>query len=459
MCGIVGGYGDRVEAGVQALIHRGPDAQALARVGALTLGHTRLSIIDPDPRSNQPFIYGDLTLVFNGEIWNYRALRAELESLGAIFHTQGDTEVLAAALSQWGTDALPRLQGMFAAGWTTDGHTLYLARDRFGETPLHVAKQNPFYFASEKKALLAMGCHPRSIADVEPGHYAIVTPKNITMRAYYDAPIRKRMIDRQEAAGRLRQLIGDGATERTISDVPVCTLLSGGIDSAAVAYWLRQSFPDLVAYTAVYNPKSSDLRAARQVASALDIELREVRVDLPSANDLASVIRVIEMDYKAQIEIGWPCIRLAEAMQADGFKVTYSGEGSDELWASYGFAYHALKTQDWHAYRKALFMSQARKNFVRCNKIFMAHSVECRLPFLNTGLVEFALSLPQGAVQDGKSRPKAIIQDAFHGLLPREITHRPKVAFQDGLGIKDAIARSLPSPEKFYRAEYANVYG
>jgi asparagine synthase (glutamine-hydrolysing) len=145
-------------------------------------------------------------------------------------------------------------------------------------------------------------------------------------------------------------------------------------------------------------------------------------------------------------------------MQRDGFKVTFSGEGSDELWASYGFAYHALKTQNWHRYRRDLFLSQARKNFVRCNKIFMAHSIECRLPFLHPPLVEYALSLPQNIVQDGKARPKAVIQDAFTGILPDAITKRPKVAFQDGMGIKIAIERAMPQAERFYRAEYNNQY-
>lgn len=458
MCGIVGGYGDRVEQGVNALLHRGPDAQAVKRYGSLTFGHTRLAILDLDPRSNQPFQYGKVALVFNGEIWNYKAVRADLQALGLTFRTEGDTEVLAAALDTWGVKALDRLQGMFAIAWTVDGETLYLARDRFGEVPLHIAKQKPFSFASEKKALLAMGCNRKAIADIEPGHYAIVTPSGMQMVAYYDVPIKRSMATLASAAPNVYRLVGDGSTERTISDVPVCTLLSGGIDSAAVAYWLKQSIPDLVAYTAVYNPKSADLRNARITAQALGIELREVKVSLPSPDDLSRVIACIEMDYKAQIEIGWPCIKLAEAMQRDGFKVTFSGEGSDELWASYGFAYHALKTQDWHAYRKDLFLSQARKNFARCNKIFMAHSIECRLPFLNTGLVEYALSLPVEAVQDGKGRPKAVMQNAFDGKLPSSVVHRPKVAFQDGLGLKEAIERVLPTPQTYYRREYAKQF-
>lgn len=458
MCGIIGGFTPEIERGIEALTHRGPDAQACLRVGALTFGHTRLAILDLDARSNQPFQYDEVTLVYNGELWNYQSLRAELQALGRTFTTTGDTEVVAAALAQWGTDALPKLDGMFAIAWTSDGETLYLARDRFGEIPLHIAKQKPFLFASELKALLALKAHPQSFADISPGHYARVTAQAIQLAPYYDAPLAPSQDKRPQASRCVYDLLSQGALERTIADVPVCTLLSGGIDSAAVAYFLAQRIPNLVAYTAVYDTKSSDLKSARLVANTLGIELREIPIPTPSAQDLGRVIQCIEMPYKAQIEIGWACIKLAEAMRADGFKVTFSGEGSDELWASYGFAYHALKTQDWHQYRKDLFLTQARKNFVRCNKIFMAHSIECRLPFLHYPLVEYALSLKAAAVQNGKSKPKAVVQEAFDGLLPDSITRRAKVAFQDGLGLKTAITRVLPNPEKFYRAEYATQY-
>jgi asparagine synthase (glutamine-hydrolysing) len=183
-----------------------------------------------------------------------------------------------------------------------------------------------------------------------------------------------------------------------------------------------------------------------------------VPVPAPSADDLASVVRTIEMPSKAQVEIGWPCLVLAEAMRADGFKVTYSGEGSDELWASYGFCYHALQRRDWHQYRKALFGSQARKNFPRANNVFMRCSVECRLPFLHTPLVELALSLPEHVVREGRSRPKAVLQDAVADLLPTGVVRRPKLAFQDGLGLKTAIAQTIASPERFYHAEHHRVF-
>ncbi len=459
MCGIVGSIGADIGAGLRALAHRGPDAQGMVRVGDLYLGHTRLAILDLDPRSNQPFAYGKVRLVFNGEIWNYQAVRAELVGLGQEFATTGDTEVVAAALDRWGPAALARFNGMFALAWTTDGETLHLARDRFGEIPLHLAQQRPFLFASELKALRALGAHPGSLADLGPGCYAEVTRRGVRQTRYYDPPARPVVIDRPEASQRLFALLEAAVQERAIAEVPVCTLLSGGIDSAAVAYLLQQQLPDLVAYTASLDPRSADLKSAKRTAAALGIKLRVIPVAAPTADDLARVIHHTEMPYKAQVEIGWACLQLAQAMPADGFKVTFSGEGSDELWASYGFAYHGLQNQDWHQYRKQLFLDQARKNFPRCNKVFMAHGIECRLPFLHPTVVEFALALPRQAVQEGTRRPKAVLQDAFRGQLPDHVTRRPKVAFQDGLGLKAAIASTLPDPRRFYDAEYRNQFG
>src|SRR5262249_19710798 len=146
MCGLAGGFVGEgvVRCGLAALRHRGPDATGVAALDRLTLGHVRLAILDLDPRSDQPFRYGRVTLSYNGELWNFAPVRAELQARGGRFATAGDTEVVAAALDRWGPEALPRLQGMFALAWTTDGEILHLARDRFGEVPLHVAVQRPF---------------------------------------------------------------------------------------------------------------------------------------------------------------------------------------------------------------------------------------------------------------------------------------------------------------------------
>jgi asparagine synthase (glutamine-hydrolysing) len=453
MCGIVGTLGaepNQVELAIRFLAHRGPDAAGTAAVGEIVLGHTRLAILDLDPRSNQPFCRGQTILTYNGELWNYRELRAELEALGERFSTTGDTEVVAAALDRWGPQALPRFNGMFALGWTRDGSTLHLARDRFGEIPLHFGRRWPFAFASERKALMAMGVPGSAIDDVRPGERLEIMPEGIRRVTWYDLPTAASRESRGDASQKLRQNLEASCAERSIADVPVCTLLSGGIDSAVITHLLAREIPGLVAYTAVMNRKSPDLRAARQIASYLGVRLVEVPIPIPRHKDLATVVRHIEMPHKAQVEIGWACLVLARAIQRDGFKVTFTGEGSDELWASYGFAYHALKTQDWHAYRKTLFLSQGRKNFARCNKVFMSHGIECRLPFLNPALVEHAISLPRQAVQNGPTRPKAVLQEAFLGDLPSFVTQRAKLAFQDGLGLKQAIARNLPDPQRFY---------
>lgn len=470
MCGVIAGIGGTetrgiVEKALPSIRHRGPDAEGVKKVGSVVLGHTRLAILDLDHRSDQPFALGKIVLSFNGEIWNYRELRAELEVMGRKFRTSGDTEVLAAALDEWGDAALGKLRGMFAVAWTDDGgKSLKVARDPFGEVPLHFCMSNPFVVSSEIKAFVAMGAPLAHVHMMLPGTLFHITRAKDGTLTKAVSPIHQMdptplEIDRPSAARRIYDLVGQGARERTISDVPVCTLLSGGIDSAAVAFHLRTQVKGLVAYTAVFNPKSSDLKMARQTAEALGLELREVVVDCPTADDLRSVVRLIEQPNKAQVEIGWACLKLAERMRGDGFKVTFSGEGSDELWASYGFAHHGIEQKGWFAFRRELFHDQHRKNFARCNKIFMAHSIECRLPFLNVDLVEFALRLPRDVVQSSKSKPKAVLQDAFASVLPPELIRRPKVAFQDGMGLKEAIAESVPDPRALYRAEHETLFG
>jgi asparagine synthase (glutamine-hydrolysing) len=457
MCGIAGGYDPRAPGLLARLRHRGPDGQGESRLGRLWLGHTRLAVIDPSPASDQPFTYGRTTLVYNGECWNYRELRAELEAAGLRFATRGDTEVVAAALDRWGPEALTRLRGMFALAWSTDGEQVSLARDPFGEVPLYVSGNS---FASERKALVGEGFERQSIAAVPPGTWSVLEPSGKACgRSYaFPAAIPDPGYDRARAAARLRGMLEASCRERSLSDVPVATLLSGGIDSALVAALLKPYFPGLVAYLAVMRGDNPDRRAARECARFFELPLIEVEVPPPGAAELAEVVRVIEQPYKAQVEIGWACLQLARRLREDGIKVVFSGEGSDELWASYGFAYHALKKRDFHTYRRDLFLGQAEKNFARCNKAFMAFGIECRLPFLNGDLVQFALSLPRAVVADGAARPKAVLQEAAAGLVPELVRRRPKAAFQDALGLKRAIARTLPDPARYYRAEYRRLY-
>jgi asparagine synthase (glutamine-hydrolysing) len=241
----------------------------------------------------------------------------------------------------------------------------------------------------------------------------------------------------------------------------VCALLSGGIDSAAIVAELVRARPGLTTYTAVLDPRSADLRHARETAEALGVPLVEVPVAPPTADDLTHALETIEQPYKAQVEIAWPCLALARAMRADGYRVTYTGEGSDELWASYGFAYRGIREAGWYGYRRNLIAAQAVRNFPRVNKAFMAHGVEGRLPFLDPDLVTLALSMPLDVVRDADTPTgrKAVLSAAYRDRLPASVLRRAKVAFQDGLGLKPIITSALPNPVRYYRAEHSRLYG
>lgn len=458
MCGIVAAVGGAdVLSGVMSARHRGPDAAGVSRRdGDVQIGHTRLAIVDLDTRSDQPMTRGRTTVSYNGEVWNHAAVRAELSALGRAFHTTGDTEVMAMALDEWGWTGLRKLDGMFAVAWTHDDGQLWLSRDRFGEIPLHYTRSGA---ASELKILRAAGLTGEA-AYVPPGAVVVLgrAEQAGTLVVHANQAPAAFSGPFEEAAGLVRRALCRGVADRTMADVPVCTLLSGGLDSTVVAWAARQVMPGLVAYTAVQNERSSDLRAARTAAAAIGCELREVRVPEPTSADLSRTVAAIEMPHKAQVEIAWACLVLARRIADDGFKVVFSGEGADELWGSYGFAFHGIQRLGWHAYRRALFMEQHRKNFARCNKAFMTAGVECRLPFLHPPLVDLAWSLPEHCVRRDR-RPKAVLEEAFRDVVPKAILTRAKVAFQDGLGMKDAAARAVSAPQTFYRETFEELYG
>jgi asparagine synthase (glutamine-hydrolysing) len=488
VCGLIAAPAEvNLAEGLAAIAHRGPDAWRLICEDGISMGHARLAVQDLSRAAEQPFAWGPVTLAFNGELFNAPQLKAILLARDPelVLRTTGDTEVLAIALAVLGPQrALPLLNGMFAVAWadTREPGRLFAARDRFGEVPLHVhgpvmgswppgkaprgTGWGPVIVASELKAFRAMGLktRPHEIMDVPPGHWLTLDREGLAgCRAFADPVIPEpaKRTPALGAPGRLRAALETAARRRAVADIPVCTLLSGGIDSAVIALELKALFPGLVAYTAVMDPGSPDLRAAREVAAELGISLREVIVPSPSATDLARVVDVIEMPFKAQVEIGWPCLHLAEAMARDGFRVTYSGEGADELFGSYGFSEFGIRAKGWDGYRRDIIAAQAIRNFPRVNKAFAAHGVEARLPFLDPGVVYLVMAMDRETVQSANSASgrKAVLQRAYQGDLPERILRRGKLAFQDGLGMREAAASAVHDPQRFYRAEYRRAYG
>ena len=177
MCGIIGGFDlPQIEKGLDAIAHRGPDNQGIIQTDNVYFGHVRLSIIDTSSDSNQPFVYGKTTMIFNGTIWNYKELR---KKLNIKTKTSGDTEVLCAILDKYGIKGLKMVEGMFAIAFTQGDGSITIVRDRHGEVPLHYSLTSglfpSFSFCSEIKGLLALGENGQTIQMLNPGGFMTVT--------------------------------------------------------------------------------------------------------------------------------------------------------------------------------------------------------------------------------------------------------------------------------------------
>jgi asparagine synthase (glutamine-hydrolysing) len=446
MCGIIGAFRQPldIDAALDAIAHRGPDGRGHTQVGDAVLGHTRLAIQDTTAAAAQPFRYGPVTLTYNGEAWNAADLKA---SLPGPWTSTGDTEAVAALLAAEGWAGLDLIDGMFAIAWTDD-HGTWLARDRYGKVPLYVARRGSrWLWASEIKAL-PFGARATA---VRPGTAVHLDTGVVRSWVLERAPA-------EPTPGNVRALLRDGVRDRLLSDRPVCFLLSGGLDSTFVLALAKELHPDPVAYTAVYDPDSADLRHARLAAAELDVPLVEVKIPAPTYAAVTEAVRCVEVPMKAQVEIALANLPLARAIASDGFRVALSGEAADELFGGYGnmcIAAAGADDEGWRGIRRAAVEKMGRGNFARVNKVFMAAGVEARLPFMHRPLVDLALAAGKDICPPGKKLLKA----AAAGLVPDAVIRRPKDTFQGGTGIAAAAAELMPSPARYYNAEARSAFG
>ena len=374
MCGIAGIFHcgtikpvdpARVERMCDALVHRGPDGSGVWAAPGVGLGHRRLAIIDlagsPQPMHSAD---GRATIVFNGEIYNFRELRRELEGLGAEFRTHGDTEVILAAWRQWGTECLSRLHGMFAfAIYDAADRTLFLARDRLGVKPLFMAhlSDGSLAFASELKGLLAppllrREVDPLAIEDyltwgyvpdhrsilkgvekLPAGHYRLLRhdAAPAAPQRWWDVSFaeRRRGSERDLEAELLHHL-REAVTSRLIADVPLGAFLSGGVDSSSVVALMAEASRDPVRTCSIgFDVAALDETAhAAKVAELFgtDHRTREVSADEFGATD-ALVAMFDEPFADASALPTWRVCQLAR----ESVTVALSGDGADETLAGY----------------------------------------------------------------------------------------------------------------------------
>ncbi len=361
-----------LQAMADAVAHRGPDAEGVIALGSIGLAHRRLKVIDVHDRSNQPMRLGDSWLIFNGAIYNFEDLRAELEALGRDFNTRSDTEVLLHALDEWGADALPRLNGMFSFAFhDAKRGMLLLARDRFGIKPLCYHLSDGLLIAgSEAKQLLATGLvAPRpnlsaarifletgrlnvdertmfaDILNLLPGHWLSVDLKShaVEQRRWYDLAARIELArpPYAEAVATIRDLLADAVRLRHIANVPLGAALSGGLDSTAIAAFSRPLLADPSqhhVFTTWHDAAGHDERAlAASVAQRFGYRHVEVPVDLPSyftSDWLQRFARLQDQPLSSGSHFNE--YALFEAARRHDVTVFLDGQGSDEYFGGYG---------------------------------------------------------------------------------------------------------------------------
>jgi len=366
-----------------ALAHRGPDGEGCFTDHGLLLVHRRLAIIDRTPGGHQPMATPDgrFCLVYNGEIYNYRELRSELERSGVQFRSRSDTEVLLALIVRDGIDALHRARGMFAlALWDRAARSLTLARDRFGIKPLYVAvTPRRVAFASEIGALrraslaerdvspagalafLAWSHIPapltwlRSVESLQPGTWARWQADGHTVSGRFadvsDVYEDRSPMNEDELRARAREAIKDSVAAHMVSDVPVGVFLSGGLDSAAVVANARSMVAgELHTYTVGTDvPSMSEIEEARETAVSFETTHHELMIGAGAIERaLPAVIRRLDAPSADAINSYF----VSQAVAATRIKAVLSGVGGDEMFGGYPSFQRvpaALRTAKWLA--------------------------------------------------------------------------------------------------------------
>lgn len=377
MCGIVGYSGsftpDVVALANRTQAHRGPDdmGEYFDQSQGIGLGHVRLSILDLSPHGHQPMADpgGSVVLVYNGEIYNFLELRAELEQKGYRFRGHSDTEVLINLYLELGEEMLPRLNGIFAfALWDTRNRSLFLARDAMGVKPLYYTQEGDrFAFASEIKALLRMvpqageldavalhrylsflwcpgeGTPLRNVRKLFPGEAMTVREGRITRRwVWYRLPVfqpQAPFATVEQAVQATEAALRDAVHRQLVADVPVGAFLSGGLDSSSIVAFARERVPDIRCFTIETDGGqeeglADDLPYARKVAQHLGVPLDVVRIDAISmAADLENM--VAQLDEPLADPAPLNVLYICQLARRQGVKVLLSGAGGDDLFTGY----------------------------------------------------------------------------------------------------------------------------
>lgn len=367
MCGIAGCWGkyddNAIRASFESIKHRGPDANGIYRDGNITLMHHRLSIIDLSELGAQPYHFEHLSMVYNGEVYNFRSIKQELESFGYTFISTSDTEVIIKAFHKWGIDAVHHFIGMFAiALYDKNDQSIYLLRDRFGVKPLYYTTSGGLAFGSELRSILPF-IPNRTINNnavyeyfrfgyiseektifkeakkLLSGYYLKYKNGKSRIYCYWDAKLIASQpppkLNDTEWQELLHKELIEAFSLRMVSDVPVGVFLSGGVDSSLVSAILQKHYGKINTFTIGFDhEKYNEAPFARKVAEHLKTDHTEFTLNTQDAfGILENFYNIYDEPYADSS--GIPSTIVSKLAAEQGIKVVLSANGGDELFAGY----------------------------------------------------------------------------------------------------------------------------
>lgn len=503
-----------IHAMTSKLRHRGPDAEGFYKGQHALLGHMRLAIIDLQS-GNQPMTRAQFTIVYNGEVYNANEIREKLIALGHTFYTTSDTEVILVAYVQWKEKCVDEFNGIFAfAIWDEQEETLFLCRDRLGVKPLFYRKfDQGILFSSEIKGLLA---HPfikaeidtyglaalfslgpsritghaifKNIEELKPAHAMMVKRNELKTWRYWEIESKEHIDTLEETTAQVRQLVTSAVTRQLISDVPICTMLSGGLDSSIItaiaAQQLSYSNKTLSTYSVSYEGNDNHFKGNAfqttqdaywidQMQQAYKTNHRNITItqdELVDALDEAMFLK----DMPSMADIDSSLYVFCREIKKD-FSVGLSGECADEVFGGYPWFYEKQQASlfPWlratgereqllkPIWRERLqlqsFLSETYEQAVKGMPIFigsdeeqnrqklfylnnhffmqtllerndrmtMGASMEVRVPFADHTIIEYVWNIPWEMKNSG-AMEKGILRQAFADVLPKEVVYRKK---------------------------------
>lgn len=483
MCGIVGVFDLKVPAESlrikvldmsKRLRHRGPDWSGIHLSENAILAHERLVIVDPKS-GGQPIYTKDNSAVLaaNGEIYNHKAIRQQLEGKYD-FQTQSDCEVILALYKIYGPEFIEQMNGIFAFALYDEANDAYLvARDHMGIIPLYMGRDQfgNFYVSSELKALEGV-C--TQFEEFPPGHY--LYSKDGELKKWYrrDWEDYENVKDNKISVDELREALEASVHRQLMSDVPYGVLLSGGLDSSVVSAVAKKYagkrvesddadeawWPTLHSF-AVGLEGSPDLAAAQKVADHIGTVHHEILFSIQEGLDaIRDVIYHLETYDVTTVRASTPMYLMARVIKSMGIKMVLSGEGADEIFGGYLYFHKAPNARAFHEETVRKLGKLHLYDCLRANKSLAAWGIEGRVPFLDKEFMDVAMRLnPEDKMAKDGMIEKAVLRKAFEGFLPHSVAWRQKEQFSDGVGyswidtLKELVEEKV-SDEQLANAKY-----